>query len=36
MNAQGNTVTPTILSGVSALLNVVLDPIFIFIFNWGG
>ncbi len=35
MNAQGNTVTPTILSGVSALLNVVLDPIFIFIFNWG-
>lgn len=35
MNAQGNTVTPTILSGISAVLNVVLDPIFIFTFNWG-
>lgn len=35
MNAQGNTVTPTILSAISALLNVILDPIFIFTFNWG-
>lgn len=35
MNAQGNTITPTILSGVSAIINVVLDPIFIFTFNWG-
>lgn len=35
MSAQGNTVTPTILSGASALLNMVLDPIFIFTFDWG-
>lgn len=35
MNAQGNTLEPTILSGISALLNVVLDPIFIFNFNMG-
>lgn len=35
MHAQGDTITPMILSGVSALLNVVLDPIFIFTFNWG-
>ncbi len=35
MNAQGNTVIPTILSAVSALLNVVLDPIFIFTFDMG-
>lgn len=35
MNAQGNTVIPTILSGISALLNVVLDPIFIFTFKMG-
>lgn len=35
MNAQGNTVTPTILSAISALINVVLDPVFIFTFNMG-
>jgi len=35
MSAQGNTVTPTILSGMSAILNMILDPIFIFTFNWG-
>lgn len=35
MNAQGNTVTPTILSGISAIINVILDPIFIFTFDWG-
>ena len=35
MNAQGNTITPTILSAISALINVVLDPIFIFTFNMG-
>ena len=35
MNSQGNTVTPTILSGGSAILNIILDPIFIFTFNWG-
>ena len=35
MNAQGNTVTPTILSGGAAILNIILDPIFIFTFNLG-
>lgn len=35
MNAQGNTMLPTVLSGISAILNVVLDPIFIFTFNMG-
>lgn len=35
MNAQGNTITPTILSAISALINVILDPIFIFTFNMG-
>lgn len=35
MNAQGNTVTPTILSAISALINVVLDPVFIFTLNMG-
>lgn len=35
MNAQGNTVTPTILSAISAFINVVLDPVFIFTFNMG-
>lgn len=35
MNAQGNTMVPTILSGISAVLNVILDPIFIFTFNMG-
>ncbi len=35
MNAQGNTVTPTVLSAISALINVILDPVFIFTFNTG-
>ena len=35
MNAQGNTITPTILSAISAVTNVVLDPIFIFNLNMG-
>lgn len=35
MNAQGNTVTPTILSAISALINVILDPLFIFTLNMG-
>lgn len=35
MNAQGNTLAPTILSGISAIINVILDPIFIFTFNMG-
>lgn len=34
-NAQGDTVTPTILSGISAIFNIILDPIFIFGFGWG-
>ncbi len=35
MNSQGNTVTPTILSGGAAILNIILDPIFIFTFKMG-
>lgn len=35
MNAQGDTITPMLLSGGSALINVILDPIFIFTLNWG-
>lgn len=35
LHAQGDTVTPMILSGLSAVLNSVLDPLFIFTFNWG-
>ncbi len=35
MNAQGNTIAPTILSAISAFINVVLDPLFIFTFNMG-
>jgi len=35
MHAQGNTITPMILSGASAILNVILDPIFIFTLNMG-
>ena len=35
MHAQGDTITPMILSGISAIINIVLDPIFIFTFGWG-
>ncbi len=35
MIAQGNTILPTVLSGISAVLNIILDPIFIFSFNLG-
>ena len=35
MNAQGNTITPTLLNGMSAVLNVILDPIFIFTLDMG-
>ncbi len=35
MNAQGNTLLPTLFSGISALLNMILDPIFIFTLNMG-
>lgn len=35
MTSQGDTLTPTKLSGISALINIILDPIFIFLFNWG-
>ncbi|NLJ79811.1 MAG: MATE family efflux transporter [Firmicutes bacterium] len=35
MHAQGDTITPMVLSGASAILNVVLDPLFIFTFNLG-
>ena len=35
MNAQGDTITPMLLSGGAAIINVILDPIFIFTFGWG-
>jgi putative MATE family efflux protein len=35
MNSQGITIWPTVLSGVSAILNVILDPIFIFTLDMG-
>lgn len=35
MNSQGNTVVPTILSAISAVLNVILDPLFIFTLGMG-
>lgn len=35
MYAQGNMFIPTILSGISAVLNIVLDPLFIFTFDMG-
>lgn len=33
--AQGNTMTPTVVNGSSAILNIILDPIFIFTFGLG-
>ena len=35
MSSQGNTLTPTILSSISVIINAILDPIFIFKFNMG-
>jgi putative MATE family efflux protein len=35
MQSEGNTVTPTVFAGVSALLNMILDPLFIFTFGLG-
>lgn len=32
---QGDTMTPLITLGIANLVNVVLDPIFIFLFGWG-
>lgn len=35
MNSQGNTVLPTVLGAISALINTILDPILMFNFNMG-
>jgi putative MATE family efflux protein len=35
MSSQGNTLTPTILSAMSIIVNTILDPILIFSFNMG-
>jgi putative MATE family efflux protein len=35
MTAQGNTLAPTILSAISAIINVILDPVFIFTLDMG-
>lgn len=33
--AQGDTLTPMLLAGASVILNIILDPIFMFTFNMG-
>jgi len=33
--SQGNTVTPFVAMGMSNVVNGILDPIFIFVFDWG-
>lgn len=33
--ARGDTITPTIVNGSSAVLNILIDPLFIFTFNLG-
>lgn len=35
MNSQGNVISPTILGAISAAINVILDPIFIFTLHMG-
>ena len=35
MSSQGDTITPTILSSISVIINSILDPILIFNFNMG-
>lgn len=35
MSSQGNTMQPTVLSALSAVINVILDPILIFTFGLG-
>lgn len=35
MSSQGNTLTPTILTSISVIINAILDPILIFTFNMG-
>lgn len=35
MHSQGNTILPTILGGISAVINIILDPIMMFTFNMG-
>ncbi len=35
MSAQGNTIQPTVLSALSAIINIVLDPVLIFTFDLG-
>lgn len=34
-NASGKSQMPFLISGMGLLLNMVLDPLFIFVFNWG-
>lgn len=32
---QGDMITPMLVSAGSVILNIILDPIFIFVFDWG-
>ena len=36
LHAEGNTRTPTILLIITNILNLILDPIFIFVLGWGA
>ncbi|WP_296859038.1 MATE family efflux transporter [uncultured Methanobrevibacter sp.] len=36
LHAEGNTRTPTILLIITNVLNLILDPIFIFVLGWGA
>lgn len=35
LQAEGNSRTPTVMLILTNILNLILDPIFIFVFNWG-
>ena len=35
LQAEGNTRTPTIIIIITNIINLILDPLFIFVFNWG-
>lgn len=35
IRATGNTRTPSIVMGIAGVINGILDPIFIFVFEWG-
>lgn len=34
-NASGRSKTPFVISGIGLIMNMILDPVFIFVFDWG-